>query len=296
MAKAIEVVGGIIRRGDKYLLGKRPLGKAQGGHWEFIGGKIEPGETPEQALARECREEIALEIVNEKIRTSVTHAYPEKTIHLTLIDCEPAPGAEPQALEHAELGWFTPTEMQSLDFCPADAELLQVLFTQEDVGFTQPEFGQLMERLCREWAGCDFSKACASSNGVPSLWNTGMFARLCVARENDTCAFYMGVRPVEADGDKQVGVLVWLHDSWGALGLRIKTVGSCKTRLSYENQFNEANTSEPMPVDKAFNQVRSIVEMACGDLTRELSADSHALRCSQKLSMADVDRMLHSEE
>ena len=126
--KIIEVVGGIIRREGKFLLGKRPLGKAQGGHWEFIGGKIEPGETHEEALARECREEIALPIVNAKIRTSVTHAYPEKTIHLTLIDCEPAPGAEPTVLEHVELGWFTPAEMKSLDFCPADAELLPVLF------------------------------------------------------------------------------------------------------------------------------------------------------------------------
>ena len=127
MHRVIEVVGGIIRRGDEYLLGKRPLGKSQGGHWEFIGGKIEPGETPEQALARECMEEIALPIVNAKIRTAVTHAYPDRTIHLTLIDCEPAPGAEPTALEHDALGWFTQPEMSNLDFCPADAELLPVL-------------------------------------------------------------------------------------------------------------------------------------------------------------------------
>lgn len=127
--KVIEVVGGIIRRNDgRYLLGCRPAGKAQGGHWEFIGGKIEPGETPEQALARECREEIALEIINAKIRTSVIHAYPEKTIRLTLIDCEPAPGSEPTALGHAELGWFTPAEIRTLDLCPADAELLPVVF------------------------------------------------------------------------------------------------------------------------------------------------------------------------
>ena len=129
--KVIEVVGGIIRRGDKYLLGRRPVGKSLGGHWEFIGGKIEPSETPEQALARECREEIALEIVNEKVRTSVTHAYPDRTIHLTLIDCEPTSGAEPTALEHEALGWYTPTEMQSLTFCPADAELLPVLFSKK---------------------------------------------------------------------------------------------------------------------------------------------------------------------
>ena len=73
-------------------------------------------------------EEIALEIVNARVRTAVTHAYPDRTIHLTLIDCEPAPGAEPTALEHEALGWYTPDEMGALDFCPADAELLSVLF------------------------------------------------------------------------------------------------------------------------------------------------------------------------
>ena len=129
--RVIEVVGGIIRMGEKYLLGKRPLGKSLGGHWEFIGGKIEPGETPCEALARECREEIALEIVNARVRTAVTHAYPDRTIHLTLIDCEPVPGAEPTALEHSKLGWFSPEEMSTLDFCPADAELLPVVFGKE---------------------------------------------------------------------------------------------------------------------------------------------------------------------
>lgn len=126
--KSIAVVGGIIHRDGKYLLGRRPLDKTQGGCWEFIGGKIEPGETPEQALARECLEEIALPIRGQRIRTSVTHTYPEKTIHLTLIDCEPEPGAEPQALEHEEIGWYKPEEMAGLDFCPADRELLPVLF------------------------------------------------------------------------------------------------------------------------------------------------------------------------
>lgn len=126
--KVIEVVGGIIRRNGKYLLGKRPPGKFQGGLWEFVGGKIEPGETPEQALARECMEEIALPIVNPRFRTDVVHAYPGRTIHLILLDCEPAPNAEPVALEHAALGWFAPEEIGALDFCPADVELLPILF------------------------------------------------------------------------------------------------------------------------------------------------------------------------
>ena len=124
----IEVVGGIIERDGRYLLGKRPVGKSLGGHWEFVGGKIEPGETPEEALTRECLEELALKIVNPKIRTSVVHTYPDKTINLTLIDCSSAEGSEPQALEHDELGWFAPEEMHSLNFCPADAELLPLLF------------------------------------------------------------------------------------------------------------------------------------------------------------------------
>ena len=95
---------------------------------KFIGGKIEPGETPCEALARECREEIALEIVNARVRTAVTHAYPNRTIHLTLIDCEPAPDAEPIALEHEAIGWYTAAEMSTLNFCPADAELLPMVF------------------------------------------------------------------------------------------------------------------------------------------------------------------------
>ena len=72
--------------------------------------------------------EIALDIVNERIRTSVTHAYPDRTIHLTLIDCEPAPDAEPIALEHEAIGWYTTAEMSTLNFCPADAELLPMVF------------------------------------------------------------------------------------------------------------------------------------------------------------------------
>ena len=72
--KVIEVVGGIIRRRGRYLLGRRPLGKSQGVYWEFIGGKIELGETSCEALARESREEIALGIVNARVRTSVAHS------------------------------------------------------------------------------------------------------------------------------------------------------------------------------------------------------------------------------
>ena len=121
----VDVVGAIIKDGDRYLVGQRAANKAQGGLWEFMGGKIEPGETPEQALARECREELALEIEDERIIDSVVHEYPEKTIRLTLISCSPKPGSIPKALEHQQIRWVTRAEMDTMDFAPADRELIR---------------------------------------------------------------------------------------------------------------------------------------------------------------------------
>ncbi len=126
--RIIDVVGAIIRNGDRYLVGQRPTNKSQGGLGEFMGGKIEPGETPEQALARECREELDLEIENEHIIDSVVHEYPEKTIRLTLISCSPKSGSIPKALEHQQIQWVTVEEMANMPFCPADRDLLPVLF------------------------------------------------------------------------------------------------------------------------------------------------------------------------
>ena len=96
-----------------------------------MGGKIDPGETPEQALKRECLEELALEIENERIIDSVVHEYPEKTIRLTLIECNPKNGSVPQGLEHQEIRWVTIDQMKDIDFCPADKEWVEKLFGQE---------------------------------------------------------------------------------------------------------------------------------------------------------------------
>ena len=126
--KIIEVVGAIIKDGGRYLVGQRAANKSQGGLWEFMGGKIEPGETPEQALARECREELDLEIENECIIDSVVHEYPEKTIRLTLILCSPQSGSIPKALEHQQIRWVTRAEMDIMDFAPADRELIRKQF------------------------------------------------------------------------------------------------------------------------------------------------------------------------
>ena len=123
--RIIEVVGAIIKDDDRYLVGQRAANKSQGGLWEFMGGKIESGETPEQALARECREELDLEIENEHIIDSVIHEYPEKTIRLTLISCSPKTGSFPKALEHQQIRWVTCAEMDALNFAPADRELIR---------------------------------------------------------------------------------------------------------------------------------------------------------------------------
>ena len=124
----VDVVGAIIKDGDRYLVGQRAANKSQGGLWEFMGGKIELGETPEQALARECREELNLEIEDERIVDSVVHEYPEKTIRLTLIECNPKSGSVPKALEHQQIRWVTRAEMDAIDFAPADRELIQKQF------------------------------------------------------------------------------------------------------------------------------------------------------------------------
>lgn len=126
--RIIEVVGAIIKDGERYLVGQRAAHKSQGGLWEFVGGKIEPGETPEQALARECREELDIEIENECIVDSVVHEYPEKTIRLTLISCTPKPGFVPRPNEHESIRWVTKDEMREMDFAAADKELIQKQF------------------------------------------------------------------------------------------------------------------------------------------------------------------------
>ena len=126
----VDVVGAIIKDGDRYLVGQRAANKAQGGMWEFMGGKIEPGETPEEALARECREELALDIENEHIIDSVVHEYPEKTIRLTLISCSPKSGSVPKALEHQQIKWVTASEMRGMPFAAADSELIGKLFSE----------------------------------------------------------------------------------------------------------------------------------------------------------------------
>lgn len=119
-----EVVAALIWDQDKFMICKRPAHKARGLLWEFVGGKVESGESKKQALIRECREELAITISVEDVFMDVIHEYPDLTVHLTLFNATVAEG-EPQMLEHEEIRWITPSEIPNYDFCPADKEILK---------------------------------------------------------------------------------------------------------------------------------------------------------------------------
>ena len=119
-----EVVAALIWRENRFLACQRPAHKARGLLWEFVGGKLEPGETREQALIRECREELDITVVPRDIFMEVTHEYPDLTVHLTLFCASIAEG-EPQKLEHNDIRWIAPREISQYDFCPADVEILE---------------------------------------------------------------------------------------------------------------------------------------------------------------------------
>ncbi len=121
--KITEVAAALIWRGERFLICKRPADKARALLWEFVGGKLEPGETGQEALVRECKEELDITVEAGDAFTEVTHVYPDLTVHLTLYHCTIAEG-EPKLLEHADMAWITPDEIGNYEFCPADVEIL----------------------------------------------------------------------------------------------------------------------------------------------------------------------------
>ncbi len=121
--KVTEVVAALIWRGDRFLACRRPAHKARGLLWEFVGGKVEPGETKEAALVRECREELDVSLEVGEVFMEVTHEYPDLLVHLTLFNASISHG-EPRMIEHSDLRWVTVEEMDGLQFCPADEEIL----------------------------------------------------------------------------------------------------------------------------------------------------------------------------
>ena len=121
--KITEVVAALIWQGDKFMICQRPAHKARGLLWEFVGGKVELGETKEQALMRECKEELDILLSVGDVFMDVVHEYPDLTVHLTLFNATIAEG-EPQKLEHNDIRWILPSEIPNYEFCPADEAIL----------------------------------------------------------------------------------------------------------------------------------------------------------------------------
>lgn len=120
----VPVVAALIWDNDKFMICQRPAHKARSLLWEFVGGKVEPGETKEQALIRECQEELAVTLSVGDAFMEVVHEYSDIIVHLTLFNATIAEGV-PQKLEHNDIGWITPSEIPNYDFCPADEEILK---------------------------------------------------------------------------------------------------------------------------------------------------------------------------
>ena len=121
-----EVVAALIWDKNRFLACQRPAHKARGLLWEFVGGKVEPGETKEQALIRECQEELAVTVAVRDVFMEVDHVYPDLTVHLTLFNASIVEGI-PQKIEHNDLRWITVEEIDQYEFCPADEEILRRL-------------------------------------------------------------------------------------------------------------------------------------------------------------------------
>lgn len=122
----VDVVAALIWQENKFMICQRPAHKARGLLWEFVGGKTEPGETMEEALMRECREELDIGITVGDIFTQVIHDYPDILIRLTLFNCSIHEGV-PKLLEHNDLKWITPAEISNYQFCPADKDILALI-------------------------------------------------------------------------------------------------------------------------------------------------------------------------
>lgn len=131
MKKTIEVAVGVIKRNALYFMTKRLEHVHQGGKWEFPGGKVEEGENVEQALNRELKEEVNINVIHSSPLIVITHDYGDKVVLLDVRLVESF-NNEPKALEGQEEGWFTYQELQNLALPAANKEILTALSKMVD--------------------------------------------------------------------------------------------------------------------------------------------------------------------
>ncbi len=127
MKRRVRVVAGLFARDDRVFVQQRPPGKARGLLWEFPGGKVEPGESEAAALARECREELGVDVAVDRILWEHVHEYEDLVVELVLLGAAFPPGVEPSAHEAHAVAWVERSELSRLPFCEADLPLLPLL-------------------------------------------------------------------------------------------------------------------------------------------------------------------------
>ena len=126
MSTIVKVAVGVIKRNDLYFMTKRLAHVHQGGKWEFPGGKIEVNETEQQALIRELKEEVNIDVIKTTPITTITHDYGDKVVSL-YVELVEHFAAEPKALEGQEEGWFTYNQLLALDLPAANKDILTAL-------------------------------------------------------------------------------------------------------------------------------------------------------------------------
>lgn len=126
--KIVEVVAALIWSKDKFLICQRSANKSRALLWEFVSGKVKEGETKEQALIRECREELAITVVPKNLFMEVKHEYSDIIVYLSVFNCSISNG-EPQRLVHNAIKFITMKEIDNYDFCSADKQILEKLKT-----------------------------------------------------------------------------------------------------------------------------------------------------------------------
>ena len=129
MKQRIVVTAAVIERDGAFLLTRRLDGTHLAGHWEFPGGKLHEGETLEQCLAREIREELGAEIDVGPEMLSTSHDYPERSVELRFFRCELE--SEPTPMMGQEMRWTALSDLSSVQLPPADDELVRML-TESD--------------------------------------------------------------------------------------------------------------------------------------------------------------------
>jgi 8-oxo-dGTP diphosphatase len=128
--KAIVVCAGVIEREGRFLVTRRQKGVHLEGYWEFPGGKCDPGEPLAACLARELREELAIEVRVGRELLTITHVYEERSVELHFLRCDVVGDPAPQLGQ--QMAWAGRDDLKRLSFPPADVELLRILTNVEE--------------------------------------------------------------------------------------------------------------------------------------------------------------------